>query len=60
VPARPAIAVLLVLLAAACGGPTLYRPSDGFEGYSEQALEGDRYRVSFAGNSLTPRDQVQD
>ena len=28
-------------------------------GFSEQKLEGDRYRVSFAGNSLTSRDTVE-
>lgn len=47
------------LLLAACGSPTPYQPVvDGF-GYAEQSLETDRYRVSFSGNSLTPRETVE-
>lgn len=52
------LAVLLTL--AACGGPTPYQPSDGYEGFSEQRIEADRFRVQVAGNSLTPRQTVQD
>jgi hypothetical protein len=32
---------------------------DGY-GYADQQIERNRYRVSFAGNSVTPRDTVQD
>lgn len=47
------------LTLSACGTPTPYQPSiDGY-GYAEQVLEENRYRVSFAGNSLTPRDAVE-
>jgi hypothetical protein len=44
---------------AACATPTPYRPAAGTaDGYRDQQLEADRYRVSFAGNSLTPPDTV--
>ena len=40
--------------------PTPYQPIvDGY-GYSEQEIEDNRYRVTFAGNSLTPARSVQD
>ncbi len=49
-----------VLLLAACGSPTPYQPAlDGY-GFQEQQIEGNRYRVSFSGNSLTPRATVED
>jgi hypothetical protein len=54
--------LLLVLLAAAlaaCGGPTPYQPSDGYEGFAEQRLEPDRFRVRVAGNNITARETVQ-
>ena len=48
---------------AACScasGPTPYQQArDGF-GYSEQQIEDNRYRVSFAGNSATSRQTVED
>jgi hypothetical protein len=44
---------------AGCGQPTPYQPAvDGY-GYSEQQIEDNRYRVSFAGNDLTSADTVQ-
>lgn len=47
------------LALGACGAPTPYQPAfDGY-GYGEQALEGNRYRVTFSGNSLTPRPTVE-
>lgn len=51
---------LLVALAACTTSPTPYRAAVDDLGYSDQQLESNRYRVSFAGNSATPRDQVQD
>ena len=54
---------LLVLVGAlglaACGTPTPYQPSINGYGYAEQALEENRYRVTFSGNSLTPRATVE-
>ncbi|MEE2526530.1 hypothetical protein V0U79_09140 [Hyphobacterium sp. HN65] len=59
------IAALLLsagLLLAACATPTPYQPSgaDGTRyGFSEQQIERDRFRISFAGNSLTDRQTVE-
>jgi hypothetical protein len=51
--------ILLTASLSACGTATPYQPVlDGY-GYAEQAIEGNRYRVSFTGNSLTPRDAVE-
>lgn len=59
-PRPPAVcALLLGLLLAACAA-TPYQPVAKGYGYTEQKLEADRYRVSFAGNSRTSRDTVQD
>ena len=44
---------------AACGTPTAYQPASEGLGYSEQPIEEDRYRVTFAGNTLTPRETVE-
>jgi hypothetical protein len=44
---------------AGCGHPTPYQPAADGYGYSEQQIEDNRYRVSFAGNHLTPADTVQ-
>ena len=50
------------LTLAACATSTAYAPA-GFNGqrggYAEQRLESDRYRVSFSGNSVTSREQVE-
>lgn len=57
----PRLAVVLstFLLLAACGTATPYQPAlDGY-GFKEQKIEGNRYRVSFSGNSLTPRETVE-
>lgn len=58
-----AVAAVLSAGLAACATPTPYQPnvrggaSSG--GYSEVRLEPDRYRVTFAGNSLTGRETVE-
>ncbi|MFC7377594.1 hypothetical protein [Brevundimonas sp. GCM10030266] len=57
--------VLLVTAAAlalsACATATPYAPAgpDSRYGYSEQRVDSDRFRVSFAGNSVTSREQVE-
>ncbi|SEA90355.1 CC0125/CC1285 family lipoprotein [Rubrimonas cliftonensis] len=52
---------LLGALVAGCAQPTAYQPADGIrEGYAERRVAADRWRVSFAGNSLTPRTTVED
>ena len=57
-----AMTVAAGLALAACATATPYQPA-GFNGqrggYAEQRLENDRYRVSFSGNSVTSREQVE-
>ncbi|WP_143006244.1 CC0125/CC1285 family lipoprotein [Limimonas halophila] len=47
-----------MLALAACAQPTPYQPANGGDGYSEQELEPGRYRVTFTGNAMTPRERV--
>ena len=51
------------LLVSACATETTYRPATGQgfgrTGYSDRQVEQNRYLVSFAGNSSTPRDTVE-
>jgi hypothetical protein len=59
--AASALAVALGLLLTACtSSPTPYQAAQGGFGYSEQRIEENRYRVSFAGNSATSRQTVED
>ncbi len=56
---RAAAVLAAGLWLAGCAVPTPYQPAiDGF-GYSEQQIEAARYRVTFAGNSVTPRESVE-
>lgn len=54
-----ASALSAALALAGCASPTPYQPADGGFGYRQQQLEENRYRISFSGNSLTPRETVQ-
>lgn len=55
---RSSLALLAGVLAA-CATATPYQPvTEGF-GYSEQKLESNRYRVTFAGNQRTPQETVE-
>lgn len=56
-----AAASIATLGLAACEmAPTPYQPATASApGYSEMRIENDRYRVSFSGNSSTPRDVVE-
>lgn len=58
-----AVALLGSAVLAACATPTPYRPLSGSgayaTGYSDTRIESNRYRVSFAGNSLTQRETVE-
>lgn len=51
------------MILASCATPTPYRPAVGVgefrTGYFDQPIEANRYRVSFAGNSLTSRETVE-
>jgi len=55
--------VALALLVPACATPTPYHPLDRrgspTGGYSEQQIEGNRYRVTFVGNQFTSRERVE-
>ncbi len=53
-----------LLLLSACETATPYQPitpahAQASGGYSEQQIEGDRWRIDFAGNSLTSRQTVE-
>lgn len=53
-----AIAVAAAVLAA-CASSTPYQPADkSGRGFSEQRIEGNRYRVTFEGNSSTDLETV--
>jgi hypothetical protein len=56
-----ALAVAALLLAG-CETAATYGPSTGHgaPGYSDQQLTANRYRVTFTGNSVTPRATVED
>jgi hypothetical protein len=51
---------VFTLALAACASPTPYRAGDDeHPGYRDQKLQEQRYRVSFNGNSVTPRETVE-
>jgi hypothetical protein len=54
------LALTLLLAACATSTATPYQPrGESGYGYSEQAIEANRLRLSFRGNSLTERDTVE-
>jgi len=61
-PAGRALSLLMVAgLLAGCMTPTPYAPrTEGQQtGYTDRALTQTRYRVTFTGNSVTPRETVE-
>jgi hypothetical protein len=52
-------AMLALLLAGCAADPTPYQPAANGYGFSDQQVEGDRFRVTFAGNSATSLDTVR-
>jgi hypothetical protein len=50
---------VLAVLTGCGGGPTPYQPAACGYGYSEQQIEDNRNRVTFAGNDRTSSDAVQ-
>lgn len=45
---------------AGCAGPTRYQPAfGGDQGFADQKLEDNHYRITFAGNAETPRETVE-
>lgn len=54
------VAVLALLLVAGCAArPTPYQPATNGYGFSDQQIESNRFRVTFAGNSDTSLDTVR-
>lgn len=55
---------IMVAALTGCASPTPYEPatssSRSATGYSSQQISQDRFRVTFAGNSLTSRETVED
>ncbi|MEX2641945.1 MAG: MotA/TolQ/ExbB proton channel family protein, partial [Acetobacterales bacterium] len=51
------VAALLGL--TSCASPTPYQPMTDGQGYAQQQLEENRYRVTFSGNTATPRETVE-
>lgn len=60
-PTRSCLYVIMpmLLFLGACAVPTPYQPATNGFGYTEQQIENNRFRVSFDGNSSTPRETVQ-
>lgn len=58
---RPLLITLIAVVAAACATPSAYAPKtdESQGGYSESRIETNRWRVTFAGNTLTGRDKVE-
>lgn len=65
---RSRVAALALALASAsvlasCATPTPYQPATGSgsyrTGYWDEQIESDRFRITFAGNSLTSRETVE-
>jgi hypothetical protein len=50
---------LLLVLAGCAADPTPYQPATNGYGFSQQQIENNRYRVTFAGNSATSLDTVR-
>lgn len=57
---RKVLTFLAAATLAACATQTPYEPAgaSGY-GFADQRIERDRYRVSFRGNSLTTRNEVE-
>lgn len=56
---EPMLWLALCVGLSACATVTPYQPLTQGQGYAEQKLEDTRYRVSFSGNDLTPRQTVE-
>ena len=57
----PFAALVLAAALAGCATSTAYQPRTGSagQGFADTRLEDNRFRVSFSGNSITPRDTVE-
>ena len=53
-------AIAMLALLSACASSTPYQSAeDSRWGFSEQQIEGDRFRISFGGNAITDRETVE-
>ena len=59
--ARLSAAAAAAVFMAGCQSPAAYHPrgEGGGTGYSDEQLAGNRYRVTFTGNSSTKRTEVE-
>ena len=59
---KAAAASALLMLPAACAHPAAFAPRGPGQqtGYTDRQLAANRWRVTFTGNSVTPREQVED
>ncbi|MBU6297077.1 MAG: hypothetical protein KGJ79_01265 [Alphaproteobacteria bacterium] len=57
-----AVIAAAMLVLGGCETVATYHPQTepGGTGYSDEQLTNNRYRVTFTGNSVTPRDTVED
>ncbi|SEP77832.1 hypothetical protein SAMN04488038_101458 [Solimonas aquatica] len=56
---RTGLALSLLGVLAACATATPYQPENQGYGYFEQRIEKNRFRVTFNGNSSTPKQTVE-
>lgn len=56
---RPLIYTLTAVALAACATTSPYQPLKDGEGYAEQKIESNRYRITFNGNSRTTKQTVE-
>jgi hypothetical protein len=59
---RPAATLIVLALLAGCAQPAAFAPRGPGQatGYTDRQLAANRWRVTFTGNSATPREQVED
>lgn len=57
---KPALTALAIIALAACARPTPYQVATaaGTDGYVEQEIGADQYRIGFSGNGITTRKTV--
>lgn len=54
------LSLLAAVILAGCATPTPFEPATGSGyGFADQRIEENRYRISFRGNSLTTKEQVE-
>lgn len=56
------VAATAAVLLSACSTPAIYAPKagPGSTGFADEQIAGNRWRVTFTGNSITKREAVED